>query len=83
MILVFETFRILYSKICRKAKYPYHFCFENNSKLYSEHCDWIADNIKEKWIVWREYKDYFELCDSYKFGFSNKEDATAFKLRWL
>jgi len=81
MILVFETFRIVYSKIYRKIKYPHHFYFEKD-KLYSEHYDWAADNTKEKWIAWKEYKDYFELDDGYMFGFSNKEDAMAFKLRW-
>jgi len=81
MILVFETFRIVYSKIYRKIKYPHHFYFEKD-ELYSEHYDWSADNTKEKWIAWKEYKDYFELDDGYMFGFSNKEDAMAFKLRW-
>lgn len=81
MILVFETFRIIYSKIYRKIKYPYHFYFEED-ELYLEHCNWTFDNIKGKWIVWQEYKDYFELDDGHTFGFSNKEDAMAFKLRW-
>ena len=82
MILVLETFRIVYLKICRKIKYPYHFCFERD-ELYSEHCDWTAANIKGKWLVWREYKECFEFSDGYKFGFSTMEDAMAFKLRWL
>lgn len=82
MILVFETLRVLYLKIYRKIKYPYHISFEN-SELYLEHYVWAADNINEKWIVWKEYKDYFELADGHIFGFINREDALAFKLRWI
>lgn len=81
MFLVFETVRILYLKVSRRIKYPYHFRFENE-EFYSEQRDWISENIKEKYIMWKEYREYFKFDDGYTVGFSNKEDAMAFKLTW-
>ncbi len=81
MILVFNTFGVVCLKIYRKIRYPHHFRFENQKK-YTEQHNWILENIKGKWSRWLDYDEFFDLKNGYTFGFNNKKDAMAFKLRW-
>ncbi len=64
-----------------KNKFPHILDFYNNydfwSKINHNECVyWCRDNISDHNINWR--------CQNYwKFRFKNREDAMAFKLRWL
>lgn len=43
-----------------------------------EHRDWINENIKGEWTVFK-----IDIpVPGFGYGFKNKEDAMAFKLRW-
>lgn len=81
MILLFETVRQCGLKIYRNTKYPYKFYFDIDGK-YHEMIEWISENIKNDWKHWWEYPEPFSTPCGYSFGFKNKEDAMAFKLRW-
>ena len=42
--------------------------------------EWINDNVSGKWTWW-EFDEYTD--GGISIGFENKEDAMAFKLKWL
>ena len=81
MILVIQTVFVVGLKAYRMIIYPYSFRFENQL-LYSEQLEWIEENIKGRYKMWRQYDEFLDLINGYTFGFGNKKDAIAFKLRW-
>ncbi len=82
MIILFETFRQCGLKIYRNIKYPHKFYFKMDEK-HKDMIEWTSENIKDEWKHWWEYSDPFSNPCGYSFGFTNKENAMAFKLRWL
>lgn len=82
MILLIDTFWQCGLKIYRKIKYPYRFYFDMDDK-YRDIMEWVSENIKNEWKHWWETSESFSNPCGYSFGFKDKEDAMAFKLRWM
>lgn len=83
MILVAEMVWMCGLKIYRKIKYPHQFYFNNIDNQHKDMIEWTSENIKNEWKHWWEYSDPLSThAHGYSFGFKNKKDAMAFKLRW-
>lgn len=82
MILLFEMVKHCGLKVYRKIKYPHRFYFSMDEK-YINMAIWSNKNIKNEWKHWWQYTELFSEPCGYLFGFKNKEDAMAFKLRWI
>lgn len=66
-----------------REPYPYVVILKTRNSFY-DYISWLEENIGEHWVEWNiQTSQGIGLVNCYLFKFVTKENAMAFKLRWL